>query len=233
MKLKVKPMPFIMTVLSAIYFVYVMSSEDTILMADAIGGDPGGKLLPMIMSVFLFLGFLYITIRERPDGQDMDADTKKLFCITLVLSLLYVFLIRIIGFVLLSAILLFCLEFIYNSIGEKQNWKQLIYGCIGTTAVTGIGYFIMRLITKNLMSLGRANVLPEIFTVTTFEACISLLYVAGLTFLMHKSVCQKLRTQGFSRISNAGLLTMATVLFLYVVFKQFFSVNLAVGLLNF
>ena len=233
MKKKVKLMPLVMTVLSAIYFLYVMSSEDTILMADAIGGDPGGKVLPMIIAAFMFFGFLYITIKERPDNKPMDEDTKKLFCVTLVMSVLYVILIRVIGFVLLSSVLLFSLEFIYNSLEEKQNPKKLIFGCIGTTAVTGIAYMIMRLITKNLMSLGRAGVLPKIFAVTTFEAGISLIFVAAITFLMHKTVCQKLRKQGLAQIANSGLLTMATVLFLFVVFKQFFSVNLAMGLLNF
>ena len=42
MKQKFNLMPAIMTVLSALYFVYVIMSEDTILAADAIGGDPGG-----------------------------------------------------------------------------------------------------------------------------------------------------------------------------------------------
>lgn len=233
MKKKVKLMPFVMTILSAIYFLYVMSSEDTILMADAVGGDPGGKLLPMIMAVFMFLGFLSITVRERPDNKPMDEDTKKLFYITLVLSILYVVLIRVVGFVILSTILLFSLEFIYNSIGKKQNWKHLILGCIGTVVVTGVGYFIMRLITKNLMSFGRAGILPDIFTVTTFQAGISLVYVAVVTLLMYKTVCQKLKKCGLGQIASSGLLTMATVLFLYVVFKQFFSVNLAMGLLNF
>lgn len=222
-----------MTVLSALYFIYVLSSEDTILAADAVGGDPGGKVLPMAMAVFLFLGFLYITIKERPDGEPMDPGTKKLFAITLILSVLYVLLIKHIGFVLLSSILLYSLEYIFTTIGEERNQKEAVLGGAGTVGATMVLYLVMRMITKSLMSLGRTGALPGIFAVSTFEACISLMYVALLTFAGKKTICRKLEETGRKRISNAGLLTMATVLFLYVVFKQFFSVNLAPGILDF
>ena len=51
MKLNVKLMPAFMTVLSALYFIYVLSGGDTTLSADAVGGDPGGKVLPLAMAV--------------------------------------------------------------------------------------------------------------------------------------------------------------------------------------
>ena len=63
MKLNVKLMPAFMTVLSALYFIYVLSGGDTTLSADAVGGDPGGKVLPLAMAVFMFAGFLYITLK--------------------------------------------------------------------------------------------------------------------------------------------------------------------------
>ena len=128
MKLKVKLMPAFMTVLSALYFIYVLSGGDTTLSADAVGGDPGGKVLPLAMAVFLFAGFLYITLKERPDGQGMDTGTKRLFLITLILSVLYVLLIRHAGFMLLSSLLLYCLEYIYTAAGQvfhhEDNYQK-------------------------------------------------------------------------------------------------------------
>ena len=233
MKLKVKLMPAIMTVLSALYFVYVLSSGDTTLSADAVGGDPGGKVLPMTMAVFMFVGFLYITLKERPDEKGMDPGTKKLFITTLVLSVLYVLLIRHIGFIILSSVLQYSLEYIYTTIDEDRDRKQAVTGGLGTMAVTVLAFFIMRTVTRSLMSLGRTGLLPEIFVSATFEALISMVYVGILTVVLSRTACRKLNAAGFKRISNAGLLTMATVLFLYVVFKQFFSVNLAPGILNF
>lgn len=233
MKRKVKMMPAVMTALSALYFMYVMSSEDTILSADAIGGDPGGKVLPMTMAVFMFLGFLYITIKERPDEKEADPETKKLFLVTLILSVLYVLLIRHVGFIILSSLLLYSLEYIFTTIDEVRDKKKAVFGGLGTTGVTVAGYLVMRTITKTLMHLGRSGALPGIFTAPTFEACISLVFVALFTFAVSKIAGRKLEALGMKRGLNAGILTLATVLFLYVVFKQFFSVNLAPGILDF
>ena len=174
MKLNVKLMPAFMTVLSALYFIYVLSGGDTTLSADAVGGDPGGKVLPLAMAVFMFAGFLYITLKERPDGQGMDPGTKKLFITTLLLSVLYVLLIRHIGFILLSSVLLYCLEYIYTTIDQDRDMKQAVLGGLGTMGITVLAYLIMRTITKSLMHLGRIGTLPGIFTASTFQALISL-----------------------------------------------------------
>lgn len=221
-----------MTVLSALYFVYVIMSEDTILAADAIGGDPGGKILPAFMALFMFLGFLYLTLKEKPDGEPMDPGTKKLFFITLVMSVLYVLLIRHIGFIILSTILLYGLEYIYATVGEKRNTKELLGGGAITIVITTVLFIIMRTITKTLMSLGRDGALPSIFTVATFEAAISAVFVILAAVLVNKTLCKSMKAKGLNRASSAGILTLTTVLLLYIVFKQFFSVNLAPGILD-
>ena len=83
-------------------------------------------MLPLAMAVFLFAGFLYITLKERPDGQGMDPGTKRLFLITLILSVLYVLLIRHAGFILLSSLLLYCLEYIYTAAGQDCCQQDLV-----------------------------------------------------------------------------------------------------------
>lgn len=221
-----------MTVLSALYFVYVIMSEDTILAADAIGGDPGGKILPAFMALFMFLGFLYLTLKEKPDGEPMDPGTKKLFFITLVMSVLYVLLIRHIGFIILSTILLYGLEYIYTTVDEKRNAKELLGGGAITIAITTVVFIIMRTITKTLMSLGRDGALPSIFTVATFEAAISAVFVILVAVFVNKTLFKTMKVKGLNRASSAGILTLTTVLLLYIVFKQFFSVNLAPGILD-
>lgn len=232
MKQKFNLMPAIMTVLSALYFVYVIMSEDTILAADAIGGDPGGKILPAFMALFMFLGFLYLTLKEKPDGEPMDPGTKKLFFITLVMSVLYVLLIRHIGFIILSTILLYGLEYIYTTVDEKRNAKEVLGGGAITIAITTVVFIIMRTITKTLMSLGRDGVLPSIFTVATFEAAISAVFVILVAVFVNKTLFKTMKVKGLNRASSAGILTLTTVLLLYIVFKQFFSVNLAPGILD-
>lgn len=221
-----------MTVLSALYFVYVIMSEDTILAADAIGGDPGGKILPAFMALFMFLGFLYLTLKEKPDGEPMDPGTKKLFFITLVMSVLYVLLIRHIGFIILSTILLYGLEYIYTTVDEKRNAKEVLGGGAITIAITTVIFIIMRTITKTLMSLGRDGALTSIFTVATFEAAISAVFVILVAVFVNKTLFKTMKVKGLNRASSAGILTLTTVLLLYIVFKQFFSVNLAPGILD-
>ena len=232
MKQKFNLMPAIMTVLSALYFVYVIMSEDTILAADAIGGDPGGKILPAFMALFMFLGFLYLTLKEKPDGEPMDPGTKKLFFITLVMSVLYALLIRHIGFIILSTILLYGLEYIYTTVDEKRNAKEVLGGGAITIAITTVIFIIMRTITKTLMSLGRDGALTSIFTVATFEAAISAVFVILVAVFVNKTLFKTMKVKGLNRASSAGILTLTTVLLLYIVFKQFFSVNLAPGILD-
>lgn len=226
-------MPFFMTIVSFLYFIYIFLSEDTVLSADAVGGDPGGKVLPMIMALFLFFGFLFITIKERPEQTKQDPEANKLRLITLACAILYVALIQPVGFIIVSSLLLYSLEYIYTTIDKEHNLKQGVIGGAITVGCTSGFFLLMRTITKQLMSLSRSSVLPEIFQLSTLQAGISLLFVAIITVVYHKTVCKKLTSMGQKEISNASVITVSTVLFLYVVFKQFFNVNLSAGILNY
>jgi len=233
MKLKIKPFPAIMTVLSALYLIYVRSNEDTVLVADAVGGDPGGKLLPTIMGVFLFVGFLYITIKERPDGKREEKGTIVLFLITLGISLAYLFLLKYVGFIIMSAILLFVLEYLYTTINEKRSFQEGLLGAGGTLVVTSGGYLLMRFITKKFLHLARIGTLPGIFSSSVFEGCISLAYVVLLAVVFSLTICRPLKSKGREKLAKSFLITFMTVLLLFVIFKQFFNVNLAPGLLDY
>lgn len=231
--MKIKLLPAIMTVLSALYFFYVLTSKDTTLVADAVGGDPGGKMLPMIMAVFMFVGFLYITIKERPDGNRMNEETKRLFCITLVLTILYVLLIKPVGFIISSVVLVYTLEYLFVTIDENRCIKEAVAGGTATVIISSAVFVVMRMITKTLMNMGRNAVLPAIFAVSTFEAGISMVFVALMTLVFVLTIGKVLKQKGQQRIANASIIAFATVLLLYVIFRQFFNVNLAAGLLNY
>lgn len=231
-KLKVKILPLIMTVLSALYFIYVFASEETAMNADSVGGDPGGKFLPYVMAVFMFFGFLYITLREKPDGKKPDAEDTKLFLVTLCEGILYIALTKIAGFVILTTLLLYSLVYLYTTIGERRNARQACAGGAVTLSVTVAVYFLFRYVSKLLMRLGRQGVLP-LFKSSTAAAVVALVIVAGFTVLLSLTVCRKLKAKGFDRIADAGVVTFATVLFLYIVFKQFFLVALAPGFINY
>ncbi len=230
---KIKLFPLVMTVLSALYTISTALSEDFKYQVDTVGGDPGGKLLPLIMGVFLFLGFLFITIKERPDGKKMDKETLVLFLVTLVLSIAYVALLKPIGFILVTTILLYTLLYLYTTIGEKRSIAQASIGGVSTLALTIGFYTLMRLISKSIIRMGRSGALPAFFGKSAGSACIALLFVVVVTVVLALTLVKLLNKKGFNRPAVAGIITFATVLFLYVVFKQFFQVNLAPGLIKY
>ncbi len=233
MKLKVKPFPAVMTILSGLYLIYVRSMEETAITFDAVGGDPGGKLLPTIMAIFMFVGFLYITIKERPEEAKTEKGTTILFLITLGLSIAYVLLLKKVGFILMSVIMLYALEYVYTTNDEKHNLPDAIIGGVVTTAGTVGVYYGMRYLTKTFLRLARQGTLPSIFSSTIFEGCISAVLISAITTVLALTVCKMLKKKGKDKVANSGLIAFATVLLLYIVFKQFFSVNLAPGLLNY
>lgn len=233
MKLKIKLFPAVMTVLSALYLIYVRSSEDTTIVADAVGGDPGGKLLPTILAIFMFVGFLYITIKERPDGKREEKGTVLLFLLTLGLSIAYVLLLRSVGFIIMSVVLLYILVYVYTTIDEKRSIRDAVLGGAGTVVVTSGVYYLMRFVTKSLMRLAREGALPAIFGATVFEGFISVVLIVGTTLILAFTICKALKKKNRDKLADACLVTFATVLILYIVFKQFFNVNLAPGLLNY
>lgn len=230
---KIKLMPLVMTVLSGLYLFYVINSENTTLVADPYGGDPGGKVLPLVMGIFLFLGFLYITLTERPDGKHTDPETICLFVITFGLSVLYTLLLKKIGFVILSVIVLYALEYIYTTIGEKRNIKSAVLGGLITLAGSCGVYMLFRWVTKTLMRLARNKVIPVAFKSSVTTGTISCVIVILFTVLFSKLVCAPLKKNGHGRVANAGIITFASVLLLYIIFKQFFAVSMATGLLDY
>lgn len=233
MKLQIKLFPAVMTVLSAFYLLYVRSSEDTTIVVDTVGGDPGGKLLPTILAVFMFAGFLFITIKERPDGRQEEKGTVILFLVTLALSIAYVLLLKSVGFIIMSVVLLYILEYAYTTIDEERNVHEAVLGGVGTVAATAGVYSLMRFITKSFLKLARVGTLPAVFGSTVFEGCISIVLIVCVTLLSIFTVCKILKNKNKNRLVNSYLVTFTTVLILYVVFKQFFNVNLAPGLLNY
>lgn len=230
---KIKLLPAIMTILSVLYLIYVISSESTTLVADTVGGDPGGKVIPIMIALFLVLGFLFITLKDRPEESKRNNGTAFLFVTTLILALLYVLLTKSVGFIILTTIVLYSLEYIYTTIDES---RRPVLGIIGGTAtvisITAF-YTLMRLITKIMLRMGKKGALPAIFGKNSTIAVICLLYIFVIVTILELTVVQTLKKRGLEKEATAGIITIAVVLFLYVVFKQLFLVGLAPGLLNY
>ena len=231
---KVKPLPFVMTIVSGLYFIYVVSNGSSKMIGDEVGGDPGGMLLPLILSIFRFLGFLYITIKEKPNGDVVpDPVTKRLFIITLASAILYVLLQSILGFVLTSLLLLYILTCTYLSVNEeKTGWKAAVCGGIITLAGSVLIYSVFRYVTRILLRLGRAGAVPAILGNSNMTALISCLIVTAFLLLFVFAIYKKITNLKIKRVAASGIISYAVVMYLYIVFKQFFMVTLAPGLIN-
>lgn len=230
MKLKAN-FPLLACMLSFAYLLFVFASEDTVLAADAVGGDPGGKVLPLIMALFMTLGFGYLTLQGNCQIKS-DKLVNKYFLITLFVTLLYLFSLKIVGFIIATSCLLYTLEYLYASI-ELFNFKRFISGLLLTTLVTSVTYVLMRVLTKTIFNLVRLAYIPSFFAIGSVQAIISLCFVIIATLIIKVTLCRRLRRCELNVIANSLLITFACVLLVYVVFKQFFNVNLAVGILNF
>ena len=90
-------------------------------------------------------------------------------------------------------------------------------------------YMLFRYVTKLLMRLARAGTIPAAFKTSVPNGVVSCVIVVLFTLLFVKIAPRK----KYPGITNAGIITFATVLLLYVIFKQFFSVAMAPGLLNY
>lgn len=230
--------PLILSILSAAYFMYMMCSHDTTLQADSIGGDPGGKILPLITSGFMCLGFLYMFWREKGIADKHEAGAKRLFYFTLVASLLYVLCIRYAGFIICSVSLLFFLEYEYTAMDIPVSVKKYMHfsaGWISSLCVTVILYICMRCITKFLMAHARAGHIPDMFLVPAFEACISMCFVLVAAVIGSRACCvgrKKVCSRANDLMIRAAIVSVPTVLILYIVFKQFFNVNLPSGFMR-
>ncbi len=231
---KVKPLPFVLTIISLLYFIYVVSNGSSKMIGDTVGGDPGGMLLPLVLSVFMFFGFLAITITERPAQREKASkEEKKIFLVTFAVAILYVVLHKLLGFVLSSSLMLFILTDLYTSLGkEKSSPVKHVAFLVLNEVMTIAVYTIFRYMTRTLLSLGRRNLIPSIFgnsNVTAFIACIVVALFLFLFIFIEKKM---IKTESSRSLMICSLISYSVTLFLYIVFKQFFMVSMAPGIIN-
>ncbi len=191
-------------------------------------------VLPLVVSIFLFLGFLYLTITDRGQGEEkMDKESAVLLILTLSLAVVYVLLHSILGFILSSVILLYTLLNAYQGVGkEKLGMKSHILGGLVTAIATVAVYSIFRYMTRTLLRMGRSGALPKVFGSSNMTAFLSLIVVTAFILLFVFLVYKKNKESKYSRIILSGIITFSVVLFLYIVFKQFFMVALSQGIVT-
>lgn len=233
-----KKVPIAFMILSLFYFIFVVSLESSKMIGDEISGDPGSMLLPLLLSIGMFILSTYLFFKEKPvQEESLTKDEQKLFTFTIILCVLYILLYRLIGFIVTSTILLFLLTYTY-SIGKisRKNIASTLYGLLFTLLAMLIMYTIGRQITGYLFGLGRSTGIVWISTTfTVFMVTISILTLLflGLKKLVSLLLAKKMQNNPQIRtIYICSLVTIATVELLFLVFRQLFLVNLSHGFIN-
>ncbi len=233
-----KPIPITFAIVSVLYFIYVVSSGSSKMIGDEIGGDPGGMLLPMVLSAFMFFASVYLFITDKRDESSkpraMTREERQLFVLTVCGAIGYVLLSRVLGFVLCTVLLLFILCFANMRKGlRRADAMAALLGC-GGSLVSLLGlYSLCRVVTRSLLIAGRRGTIPSWLGSTTTTAALSMvitvIVVVAAIVLLRRIWPNSEQTQRSHDSWYSAVIAVATTEILYLVFKQLFLVELVKG----
>ncbi len=234
----IKPIPVVFSVASLLYFIYVVNAGSSKMIGDSIGGDPGGMVLPLFLSVFLFIASLYLVITDKRSGEQekMTKEERQLFALTFLFSIGYIFLTRILGFLLCTVMLLYYLCFANQRKGLKhEDWKVAIIGGMFSLLSTVAVYSIGRFVTRTLLLASRKGTIPSWLGSSGVTSVLSVLILLSVVLLTISISRKRWPLDGDHDTAHAGwiaaVISIATTELLYIIFKQLFLVELSKGLL--
>lgn len=237
-----KPLPFVFMLASMFYFMYVLSLGTSTMIGDEIGGDPGGMMLPLVLSIFMFIAssVLFLT-DKKSEGKAKDegfgVSERRLFILTVLISIFYVAAMRSLGFLITTAFLVFTLTFFYlrGTVARKDlaSWG---IGTIATLVFLVALYSIGRTITRFLLLSSRQGRIPQWLGSTGAVVSIVLVVVLVLYLLIfrftrgffHREKAKTAVVHAF----DACMITVLTTELIYLVFRQMFLVELVRGLIT-
>lgn len=224
-----KPVPIFFLILSVLYFIFLVNMGATRMIADDLGGDPGNTFLPMFVAVVMMVSSVYLLFKEK--GTEPVLKEGWEFYLTLGLSVVYIVLIRPVGFLLMTQFLIFTLTYIYVRGMSFSRLPSYLRDCLTGLSLVFLLYAGNRFTTRALIIYGRQLDIP-LLSSTMSLVVVNLVLFALLTFLFHRGLRAVYRTSGQSSIQQI-ILSASTSMILYVVFRQMFNVSLVPGLLWF
>jgi hypothetical protein len=236
-----KPIPVFFMFLSVLYFIYVAGMGNSRMIGDEMGGDPGGMVLPLFLSLFMFIASVYLLLtdktQETQEKAKMGKPVRGLFILTLIFSIAYILLIRSLGFILCTCILLFYLCFA-NMRGElrlkdlKTGGLWLLLAIVFQVAFYSMG----RLITRWMLMAGRTGVIPVWMGNPGFVAFVTTVALMALCVVLILFLKKPMSAEKAGEAVHSGwlsaLIAVISTELLYLVFRQLFFVDLARGLIT-
>ena len=235
---KRKPVPLFFVILSVLYFIYVISTGDSRMIGDDVGGDPGGMVLPLCMAIFMIAASVYLfltdTVKEAP--RKMGKPELGLFVFTLVVSIAYVLFFRTLGFILCTCCLLFCLCFANCRGGlRREDLKSGGLWLLLALFFQILFYSIGRYITRYLLAAGRNETIPAWMGNAGFAAFVTTAALTGICLVLIFALRKPLSvSRAGAAVHDAWVSTLVAVIstqLLYIVFRQLFLVELSRGLI--
>lgn len=239
-----KPLPFVFMVVSILYFIYVISLGSSTMIGDEIGGDPGGMMLPLVLSIFMFVAstILFLTDKkpQETDKKSQEAaqnnrgtSEQRLFLLTLIVAILYVAAMRPLGFIITTAMLVFTLTFFYlQGTVVRKDVATWAVGTVATLAVLLALYSIGRVISRYLLLSARQGRIPQWLGSTG----VVLVIVLVLYYLLYKLTRARFHHErvpvAVSHAFDACMISAITTELIYLVFRQMFLVELVPGLIT-
>jgi len=228
-----KTIPMAMLIFSLAYFPYIISQGNSRMIGDELGGDPGGVVLPAFLAGFMLLGSIFLLFFEKtPSPAKTVPRAGAKFYITLGLGVFYLVSFKTLGFMITSTILIFSLSFIASLDSSiRKSIGPLLAGLVCTLSYTIAIYSLCRLITRNLLTIGRTTS----FTIASAPFFIFSVDLAalGLVLLLSMMIVRKMKSGALIKTTiTTGIVTAGSVEFLFLVFRQLFLVNLARGIIT-
>jgi len=236
-----KIMPLVFMVISVLYFIYVVSLGSSTMIGDEIGGDPGGMLLPLVLSIFMFLGSAVVFFTDlKPNGRataSLGSSERRKFALTVGVAIAYVVLMRPLGFLLSTVLLMFTLTFFYlRGTVERKELGYWAAGSVVSVVILLAIYSIGRQLTRYLLVSSRTGKLPQWMGNSTFTVALVLIIVLAFYLLLFRTARKRFRGEGALQIQkhlyDACLLSVLSTELIYLVFRQMFLVELVRGLIT-
>ncbi|MDD4082068.1 MAG: hypothetical protein WC162_00660 [Sphaerochaetaceae bacterium] len=230
--------PFAFCVFSLVYIFYVVQLGDSRMLGDSIGGDPGGRIIPLVLGIFMFISSFYIWLTDKKVKDEnvenkLNTVEKHLLILTIVLSLLYVSTARIFGFILSTSLLIYILTFANLTLGlQKSNLKAFFSGAIISEIILIAVYTAGRKLTRFLLINGRKQLIPAWLGSSVATLLLTILLVSVLFFIFNILINKIFKNKNlFTQVKMSGAISVLTTEFLYLMFKQFFLVELIKGII--
>ena len=253
-----------MVLAASLLIFYSLTLEQRRMIGDELAHDPGSRALPLGSGLVMLIAGLYdlgkrLRTPKKQERTKASRTEGNLFWGTLVGSILYLFLLERVGFLILTTLFLYLLFFFYNKEAEKGKGAEntmkagqrgeggkrpeaekdtpllphtqtgLAAGVLACVLVA-LGYIAGRIVSRELFYWGRAMGSPLLASRTV--SVLVFLLTSGSIYLGALLFGRRIAFFKVRSVEWSVALSVGTALVLFIVFRMIFRVALPLGILD-